>query len=112
MPGHDIDLVAKKGERRSDATLELALNWSEVSDYISRVNGRKRQQFRQVLPMIRQTDRHDREGCDARMKLQKIFDGSIKMISVIETRAQHDLTVQLDSGASEPGNLLHQTVIF
>src|SRR5439155_7489295 len=67
---HDVDLVAQKSKRRPDATLEFSLKWRDVSNQFSRVIAREWRQFRQVLPMVRQTYGHDRERCNARMKLQ------------------------------------------
>src|SRR5262249_47045849 len=40
------------------------------------------------------------------------FDGSIEMHSIIEARTEHDLAVELDTLAGQPGDLLHHTVIF
>src|SRR5438046_7937897 len=46
------------------------------------------------------------------MKLEQVFDRSLKMDPVVETRTQHHLAVQLNAGAGQALDFFHQSIVF
>ena len=104
-PREKIELIAEIDKRPSLFRTDAALPRLDLIDNGSRPRTVELHEGKRVIPMFRQTDRHDGEREGMRAPLRDIANRTLQLLPVVQPVAEHYLRMVLRARLLEPREL-------